>query len=86
MPVCVKTIAFWFRKVLSITKAHMSPGTLHGAVLSAAFVTSILLVPSLQGSHWARVSHPAKHYFSSNITAMDRHQGSIHWAVLGLSE
>ena len=32
-PVCAKTISSWVRKVLSVAKAHMSPGSLGGLQL-----------------------------------------------------
>ena len=77
LPVCAKTISSWVRKVLGITKAHMSPSTLHGAVMSAALAADISLVSMLQAGDWVRVSTTARHYFSTNITTMDQHQDSL---------
>ena len=48
MSVYSKTISYWVRKVLGIAKAHMSPGTLPGATVSAALGASVSLVSILQ--------------------------------------
>ena len=85
-PFCAKTISSWVRKVLSIAKAHMSPGSLHGVAASAALTAGVSLVSILQAGDWARVSTPARHYFSTYITTTDWHQDSEQHAVLGLSE
>ena len=85
--VCAKTISSWVRKVLCITKAHMSPGSLWGGVAaSAALAASVSLVTILQAGDWARVSTLARHYFSTYNTSTDWHQDSVQHAVLGLSE
>ena len=65
---CAKSISAWVRKVLCVAKAHMSLGSVWGA---AAFVASVSLVSILQAGDWARVSTPAKHYFSTYITITD---------------
>ena len=85
-PVCAKTISSWVSKVLSIAKAHVSPGSLQGVAASTALAASVSLVTILQAGDWTRVSTPARHYFSTYITTMDRHQESVQYAVLGLSE
>ena len=81
MPVSAKMISAWIGKVFSFAKAHMSLGTLTGA---AALVDGVFLVSILQAGDWARVSTPARHYFSTYITATDRHQDSVQCSVLGL--
>ena len=48
MPVHVKTVSSWIRKVLSIAKAYMSLCTLSGAVASAALGGWCLLMSLLQ--------------------------------------
>ena len=85
-PVCAKTISSWVQKVLSVAKAHMSPGSLWGVASSAALVAGVSLVTILQAGAWTRVSTPARHYFSTCITTTDWHQDSVQHAVLGLSE
>ena len=85
-PVCAKTISSWVRKVLCVAKAHMSLGCLQGVAASAALAAGISLVTILQAGDWARVSTPARHYFSPYITTVDQHQDSLQHAVLGLSE
>ena len=45
----------------------MSPGSLWGATASAAFVAGASLVSILQAGDWARVSTPARHYFSLTL-------------------
>ena len=82
-PVCAKTISSWVSKVISIAKAHMSPGSLQGA---AALATGVSLVPILQAGDWPRVSTLARHYFLPYITTMDWHQDSVQCVMLGLSE
>ena len=62
--VCAKTISSWVRKVIFIANVHISLGSLQGAVTSAALVAGISLVSILQVGDWARVSTPARHYFS----------------------
>ena len=84
--VCAKTISSWVRKVPCVAKAHMSPGSLGGAAASAALVAGVSLVSMLQAGNWARVSTPARHYFSPYITTVDQHQDSVQNAMLGLSE
>ena len=85
-PICAKTISSWVRKVLCVAKAHMSLGSLQGVAASAALAAGVSLVTILQEGDWARVSTPARHCFSTYITAMDQHQDSVLHAVLGLSE
>ena len=63
MPVCAKTVSSWVRNILGITKGHMSPGTLCGAVMSAALVTGVSLVSILQAGDWASVSTPTRYSF-----------------------
>ena len=57
-----------------------------GAAASAALAAGVSLVCILQAEDLARVSTPARYYFSPYITTMDQHQDSIQHAVLGLSE
>ena len=76
-PVCAKTISSWVRKVLYVAKAHMSRGCLWGVAASAALAAGVSLVTILQAGDWARVSTPARHYFSTYITTMDQHQDSV---------
>ena len=57
-----------------------------GAAVSVALVAGISLVSILQAGDRARVSTPARHYFSTYITTMDWHQDSVQHAELGLSE
>ena len=57
-----------------------------GAAASAALVAGVSLVSILQEGDWVRVSTPARHYFSLNVTTMDWYQDSVQCAVLGLSE
>ena len=85
-PDCAKTISSWVRKVLCVAKAHMSPGSLWGIASSAALAASVSMVTILQVGDWARVSTPARHYFSTYITTMDWHEDSVQCAMLGLSE
>ena len=80
-PVCAKTISSWVRKVLCVARAHMSLG----AAASAALAAGISLVSILHAGDWAKVSTPARHYFSMYITATDQYQDSVQHAVLGLS-
>ena len=54
----------WVWKVLSVAKAHMSPGSVLAAADSAAFAAGVSLAFILQAGDWARVSTPARHYFS----------------------
>ena len=53
---------------------------------SAAYVAVVSLASILQVGDWARVSTPARHYFSTYITSTGQHQDSIQHTVLGLSE
>ena len=85
-PVCAKTISSWVRKVLCVAKAHMSLGSLWGVAASAALAAGVSLVTILQAGDWARVSAPARHYFSTYITTTNQQQDSVQCAVLGLSE
>ena len=85
-PVCAKTISSWVWKVLSVAKAHMSLGSLQGVAASTALAAGVSLVTILQASDWTRVSTPARHYFSTYITTMDRNQDSMPHTLLGLSE
>ena len=64
----------------------MSPGSLWGKVASAALVAGVSLVSILQAGDWARVSTPARHYFSPYITTVDWHQDSVQHAMLVLCE
>ena len=64
----------------------MSLGSLQGIAASAALAAGVFLVSILQVGDWARVSTPARHYFSNYITTTDWHQDSVQCAVLGLSE
>ena len=64
----------------------MSPGSFWGVAASAALAADLSLVTILQAGDWARVSTPARHYFSTYITTTDQHQDSVQCAVLGLSE
>ena len=57
-----------------------------GVAASAALAAGVSLVTILQAGDWTRVSMPARHYFSTYITTMARHQDSVQHAVLGLSE
>ena len=86
MPICAKTISSWVKKVLDIAKAHMSPSTLCSVMVSSALVAGVSLVSILQAGDWARVSNPARHYFSTYITTTDQHQHNIQRVVLGVSE
>ena len=85
-PVCAKTISSWVRKVLGVAKAHLSLGSLQGVAASAALAAGVSLVTILQAGDWTRVSTPARHYFSTYITTMDRDQDSVQRAMLGLSQ
>ena len=49
MPVCAKMI-YWVRKILSMTKTHMSLDTLRVDAASAALVAGVSLVSILQAS------------------------------------
>ena len=69
-------------KVLSIAKALMSSGYLQGAKASTALATDVFQVSILVVGDWARVSVPARHYFSTYMTTTDQHQDP----VLGLIE
>ena len=57
-----------------------------GVAASATSAAGVSLVTILQAGDWARVSTPARHYFSTYITTMDWHQDSVQHAVLDLSE
>ena len=63
----------------------MSLGSLWGVAASAALAAGVSPVSILQAGDWARVSTPARHYFSTYITTTDGHQDSVQCAVLGLS-
>ena len=52
----------------------------------AASVAGVSLVSILQESEWARVSTPARYYFSVYITTMSSDQDSAQHAVLGISK
>ena len=52
------------------------------AATSAGLAADVSLVSILQAGDWAKVSMPARHYFSTYITAMDQHQDSVQCAVL----
>ena len=85
-PVCAKTISSWIRKVLCVAKVHLSPGSLWQA---AALAAGVSLVSILQAGDWARVSTPARHYFSLYITTLllqILHLDSVQHAVPGLNE
>ena len=82
-PGCAKTISSWVQNVLCIAKTHMSLGSLWGALALAAGVSLVLI---LQVHDWARVSTPARHYFSTHVTATYMHQDSVQHVVLSLSE
>ena len=82
-PVSTKTISSWLRNVLCVAKAHMSPGSFWGA---ASLAAGDSLVSILQAGDWARVSTPARHYFSTYITTMDQHQDSVQHHVVVVSE
>ena len=84
--VCAKTISSWVRKVLCVAKVHMSLGTLWGVAASTALAAGVSLMTIMQAGDWARVSTPARHYFSTYITTTDWHQDSVQCAVLGLNE
>ena len=77
MPVYVKMMSSWVRKVLGITKAHIAPGTFCGALVLAAYAAGVSLVSILEASDWARVSTPTRHYFSNYITTTNQHSDSI---------
>ena len=64
----------------------MSPGPLQGVAASAALAAGVSLETILQAGDWARLSTPARHYFSTYITTMDQCQNSVQHAVLGLIE
>ena len=66
-PVCAKTITSWVREVLCVAKVHMSLGSLWGVAASAALEGGVSLVTILQAGDWARVSTPARHYFSTSL-------------------
>ena len=53
---------------------------------SVALVAGLSLFFILQASDWARVSTPARHYFSTYITMMDQHQNSVQCTVSGVNE
>ena len=55
----------------------MSPGTLQGAAASAVLAAGVSLVFILQAGDWAKVSAPARLYFSTYITNMDWHQDLV---------
>ena len=86
MPVCAKIISSWVRKVVSTDEAQMSLCNGQGDVASGALAADVSLVSILQAGYRARVSTPARHYFSTNIIATDEHQDSVQCAVLGPSE
>ena len=71
------------KESISIAKAHIFPGNIKGPAALAAGVSP---VPILQAGDWARVSTPARQYFSTHITATDQHQASVLCTVLGLSD
>ena len=56
------------------------------AVAFVALVAGVSLVSILQAGDWARVSMPARHYFSPYITIMDQHQDSVQHAMPGPSD
>ena len=60
-----------------------------GTAASTALVASDSLESILQVVDWARVSTPARHYFSPYITTTDWHQDSLYsmpcWASVSRS-
>ena len=74
-------------KVPCVAKAHVS-GLSLGAAASAALAAGVAMVSILQEGDCARVSMPARHYFSTYITAAttDQHQASLQNVLMGLSE
>ena len=64
----------------------MSLGSLQGVAASAALAAAISLLTILHAGDWARVSTPARHYFSTYITTTDWNQDSVQHAMLDLSE
>ena len=86
MPVCTKKISSCVRQVLIIAKEHVSLTTVQGAATSTALVAVVSLVSILQTGDLSRVSTPARHYFSTYLTATDWHQCSLQYAIMGLGE
>ena len=64
----------------------MSLGTLQGAAATVALMAGVSLVSILPAADWAKVSTPARHYYSTYITTIDWHQDAVQHAVLGLNE
>ena len=58
---------FLGEKGLGFAMTYMSPGTLQGVLAFAALAIGVSLVFILQANDWARVSAPARHYFSTYI-------------------
>ena len=82
----LKPFLLGYRK-FSVLLRHICLWALSGGVAAfAALVAGVSQVTILQAGDWTRVSIPARHYFSTYITTMDRHQDSVQHAMLGLSE
>ena len=62
---------------------HICLGSFQGVAASAALAGGVSLVTILQAGDWARVSMPARHYFSTYITTIDWLQDSLQHAVMG---
>ena len=86
IPVCDRMISSWARKVLSMAMACMSLCTLQGVAASAALMAGVSLMSIMPAGDLARISTPARHYFSTYITTTDQHQDSVQHSVLGLRE
>ena len=51
--VCAKIISSWEKNIGSTAKAHVTLGTLHSGVVSAALLAGVSLVSILQAGDWA---------------------------------
>ena len=78
--------SFFFGKGLDIAKAHVCHDALCGAKRPTALMAGVSLVSILQAGDWARVSTPARHYFSAYITTTNCYQDSVQLAVLDIIE
>ena len=61
---------------------HVCLPVLSEVLQCIVFVAGVLPVSILPAGDWARVSTPSRHYFSTYITNMDKHQDSGQCTVL----
>ena len=71
--VCAKMISSWVEKILSIARLYIYLHVLTRVLWNIGFGGCVSLLSILEAGNWARVSTPARHYFSTYITITDWH-------------